>query len=807
MKKTLKTVLRVFLSILGLALLIVIGIGIYFNSNAIHIEKNEKFKGPEIKELTENGYTFRDLNRNGDLDIYEDARNPLEERANDLLSLLTMDEKIHLLKGSGIKSAMGLGPSDEGVRGAVGTIVPISRLGIPTLYLSDGPAGLRINPTRKNDEKTYYCTAFPIGSLLASTWNVDLVEKVGDAMGNEVLEYGLDVILGPGANIHRSPLCGRNFEYYSEDPLLTGEIGAAMVNGIESHGVGTSVKHFVANNQETSRNLNDVLISERALREIYLKGFEIIIKKAKPWTVMSSYNKVNGTYTSESHYLLTDILRGEWGFDGIVMTDWFGGANPPAQIHAGNDLLEPGTRKQLNALRKAVKSGELSEEDVNTSVRRILKLALNSQKMKTYSYSNDPDLKAHAQVTRESASEGMVLLKNDGTLPLQKVQNIALFGSTSYDFIAGGSGSGYVNKAYTVSLEDGLANAGFVINEAASKLFEAHKSENAKEFKKPEGMAAMMAPYTPPEMNLSSAQVRQVAGTADMAIVTLGRNSGEGADRREKDDFLLSAVEKEMLRTVCEIFHASGKNVVVVMNIGGVIETDSWKALPDAILLAWQGGQEGGNAVADILSGKVNPSGKLPMTFPIALEDHASSANFPRDVSPMSLMSVLSGKKEKPAEEQVPNVDFTKYEEGIYVGYRHFDKHNLDVSYPFGYGLSYTDFDYKNMDVELINGIIHVSVQVENTGMIPGKEVVEIYVSKSDTEIDRPVQELKAFAKTPLLNSGESTEVTIDLPVSDLSYWNEDTSGWTLEKGSYTIHSASSSRDIRLSKEIPDLHL
>jgi beta-glucosidase len=802
MKKTLKIVLKVLLSILGLALVIVIGALLYLNSSIINIEKKDKYNGPEILEITQEGYTFRDLNRNGELDIYEDARLPVEERADDLLSQMTLEEKLHLLKGSGMKSGMGLGPSDEGVRGAVGTIVPIPRLGIPTLYLSDGPAGLRISPTRKNDDKTYYCTAFPIGTLLASTWDVNMVEEVGDAMGNEVLEYGVDVILGPGANIQRNPLCGRNFEYYSEDPVLTGEIGAAMVNGIESNGVGTSVKHFVANNQETNRNFNDVLVSERAFREIYLKGFEIIVKKAQPWTIMSSYNKVNGTYTSESRYILTDILRDDWGFEGIVMTDWFGGKNPPAQIHAGNDLLEPGTRKQHKALKKAAKNGELTEGDIDTSVGRILKLVLNSRKMESYAFSNNPDLNAHAQLTRQSASEGMVLLKNDGILPLDEIKNIALFGATSYDFIAGGTGSGDVNEAYTVSLEEGLSIAGFVVNATAKEMFEAYKTAHEEEFDKPEGLLnAMLKPYAPPEIMFTAEQVNQVVGTADVAIMTIGRNSGEGGDRVEKDDFLLSGDEQGMLNIICETFHAAGKKVVVVLNIGGVIETASWKAQPDAILLAWQGGQEGGNSVSDILSGKANPSGRLPMTFPIALEDHASSANFPMEGASMSLMSMLSNKKEKSAEEQVANMDYTKYEEGIYVGYRHFDKNKIEVSYPFGYGLSYTEFEYKNMDIALVDGSINITVQVENTGMLPGKEVIEIYVSKPDTDIDRPVQELKAFSKTPLLNGGESTDVTMRIPISDLSYWNEATSDWTLEEGSYIIHSGTSSRDLKLSAE------
>lgn len=485
------------------------------------------------------------------------------------------------------------------------------------------------------------------------------------------------------------------------------------------------------------------------------------------------------------------------------MTDWFGGNNPPAQIHAGNDLLEPGTRGQHKALRKAARSGALSLEDIDTSVRRILKLILNSPKMESYNHSNHPDLIAHARVTRQSASEGMVLLKNEGILPLEGINNIALFGATSYDFIAGGTGSGDVNEAYTVSLEEGLLNAGFEINEGARDLFEAYKAAHEEEFEKPEGLLnAVMNPYAPPEITLTAEQVKKVAGTADVAIVTIGRNSGEGGDRVEKDDFLLSSEEQEMLSTICKTFHASGKKVVVVLNIGGVIETASWKNLPDAILLAWQGGQESGNSVADILRGEVNPSGRLPMTFPVALEDHASSANFPMDGAPISFAPMLLRTKDKPAEELVPNVDFTTYEEGIYVGYRHFDKANLKVSYPFGYGLSYTEFSYKDMDIMLIDGNIHISVQVENTGNAAGKEVVEIYVSKPHTKIDCAVQELKAFVKTPLLESGKSTEVHMSIPRENLSYWNEVDSCWTLEKGPYTIHAGASSRDLRLAEEI-----
>ncbi len=500
--------------------------------------------------------------------------------------------------------------------------------------------------------------------------------------------------------------------------------------------------------------------------------------------------------------LLTDILRNDWGFEGLVMTDWFGGTNPPVELSAGNDLFEPGTRKQYKSLMKASKNGDLTEEDLDRSVKRILRLIIKSKKMEGYKYSNKPNLKAHAEVTRQSASEGMVLLKNEATLPITGVNSIALFGVTSYAFIAGGTGSGDVNEAYTISLKEGLNNAGFKINEASEKAFLDFKAANEDAFKTG-GMLKMMNSKRPPEMLPSKELLSESSNTADMAIITIGRNSGEGKDRVKENDFDLSNEELKLISDVCESFHAAGKKVVVVLNIGGVIETASWKDKPDAILLAWQGGQEGGNSVADILSGKVNPSGKLTMTFPNALEDHASSANFPMDGTPMSLLSMfMFTKKEKAIEEQIKNVDYTKYEEGIYVGYRQFDKKQLDVSYPFGYGLSYTSFEYQKMKVEVADEMINIFVSVKNMGKVAGKEAVEIYSSIPETNIDRPVQELRAFAKTPLINPGEVVELTMSIPVSDLSYWNENTSSWTVEEGVYKISAAASSRDYRLSQEI-----
>lgn len=792
MKKIVKIPLIVLGSLLGLLLLAALFGWIYLNATFLDFE-DEYLEKTEFNELDERGYRFPDRNENGVLDLYEDDRLPMEQRVTDLLERMTLEEKIHLLKGSGMASGLGRLEPGEGIPGAVGTIVPTPRLGLPTVYLSDGPAGLRIQPTREGEDRTYYATAFPIGTLLASTWNTELVHSVGAAMGEEAREYGIDVILGPGANIHRHPFTGRNFEYYSEDPVLTGEIGAAMVNGIESQGVGTSVKHFVANNQETNRNFNDALVSERALREIYLRGFEIIVDKSQPWTIMSSYNKVNGTYVAEDRRLLTEVLRDDWKFEGLVMSDWFGGQDAPAMIRAGNDLLEPGTNRQWKALKTANKEGTLSETDIDVSVARILRLVLNSKKMQNYRYGNDPDLKTNARIARQAAAEGMVLLKDDGVLPLRHVHTVALLGVTSYDFIAGGTGSGDVNEAYSVSLEEGMRNAGLKIEQTARTVFEEHRTAHEEEFTKPQGMAAMWTPYDPPEIRYTDEQLEQFAAGSELAIITIGRNSGEGGDRTETDDFLLSDLERDLIERTGRTFHAAGKSVVVVLNIGGVIETASWRDAADAILLAWQGGQEGGNAVADILTGIVNPSGRLPMTFPVRLSDHASHANFPLDGRPIDPMSLLFP-KEKSEEELEKDVDYTRYEEGIYVGYRHFDRAGLEVAYPFGHGLSYTRFGYDSLEISTADDTLYASVLIRNVGEWEGKEVVQVYIGKEDSAVDRPEWELKAFQKTPRLDIETAHRLHFAIPFDDLRYWSETADSWELEPGRYRLRVGGSSR-------------
>tara|TARA_A100001015_G_scaffold244925_1_gene280671 strand:+ start:169 stop:1755 length:1587 start_codon:yes stop_codon:yes gene_type:complete len=526
---------------------------------------------------------------------------------------------------------------------------------------------------------------------------------------------------------------------------------------------------------------------------------------------MTSYNKINGTYAPENKRLLTDILKQEWGFEGVVMTDWYGGQSATAIINAGNDLIEPGTKNDWDELKDSAADGSLPLSNINTSVKRILKLILKSKKMENYEFKNNPDLEKHALITRKSAAEGMVLLKNsDNTLPMKNISNIALIGSSSYEFIAGGTGSGDVEEAYSIALDDALTKNGFEINDVALNEY---FIQNAKNLKDKEGdteipgaigvAMSMMNPYTPIKMDYSTELLNQISAASDIAIVTIGRNSGESSDRVLDDDFLLSKKEEQMIKKTCDVFHSKGKKVIVILNIGGVIETSSWKNQPDAILLAWQGGQEGGNSVVDILTGKVNPSGKLPMTFPVDINDHKSTLNFPMDGEKLELTDMIFGVDyDKPENEKIRNKDYTVYEEGIYVGYRHFDKNDIKVSFPFGYGLSYTNFEYSDLEVIKQDQKINLSLKIKNTGDVKGKEIIQVYISKINSKIDRPTKELKGFSKTKLLNVAESSILDIEIPLSDFSYWNEEINDWSIENGDYNILVGSSSRDIKLEEKI-----
>ena len=726
-----------------------------------------------------------------------------KDNIDEVLKAMTLEEKATLLVGGAravIVDGVPTGTAAK-VPGAAGNTRPIDRLGIPGTVLADGPAGLRISPTRQGDSNTYYATGFPVGTLLASSWDVDLVQQVTTAMGEEVHEYGVDVLLAPGMNIHRNPLCGRNFEYFSEDPVLSGKMAAAYVRGIQSNNVGTSIKHYAANNQETNRNENNARVSERALREIYLKNFEIAVKESEPWTVMSSYNQLNGEYTQQKKDLLTTILRDEWGYKGIVMTDWGNKAGTVKSAWSGNDLMEPGNQNEIDRIVAGVKDGSLSIEDVDRNVRNMLNYIVKTPSFNNYKYSNKPDLKAHAQVARKAAGEAMVLLRNeDATLPMASGKKVALYGISALDFVAGGTGSGNVNKAYVVNMKEGLENAGFTVDQSLMNFYQAtldmNKATTALTSAGGRGFGFGSAKAA--EVAIPENAITNEARNNDVAIVVLGRNAGEGADRKMVDDFDLTNIERELLRNVSTAFHAQGKKVIVVLNIGGVIETNSWKNSVDAILLPWSPGQEGANAVADVLTGKVNPSGKLPMTFPIGFMDHPSSANFPynyvRGNNNNMNMFGFGGQQQRQLQK---DVDYTNYEEGIYVGYRYFTTAGKEVSYPFGFGLSYTTFSYSKPVVKAVADGFEASVTVTNTGKVAGKEVVEVYVSAPAGGLEKPACELKAFGKTRELKPGESQTLTFKVRNYDIASFNEANSAWEAPAGAYKIHFGASVADVR----------
>ena len=729
------------------------------------------------------------------------------DNIDEVLKAMTIEEKAKLMVG-GANNFFGAGAVVGGeadlVAGAAGTTPRIERLGIPATVLTDGPAGVRIDPTREGTTQTYYATAFPIGSCLASTWNTELVSKVGEAIGNETKEYRCDVILGPGMNLHRNPLCGRNFEYYSEDPLVTGKIAAAYIKGVQSQGAGVSAKHFAVNSQETDRTAVDERVSQRAARELYLRGFEIAVRESNPWTIMASYNKVNGEFSMGNHDLLTKILREDWGYKGIVMTDWIGirnGLPTINEVHAGNDLMEPGQPAQVREIIEGVKSGKLSMEDVDRNVRRMLEYIVKTPSFKNYPYTNKPDFEAHAAITRQSAAEGIVLLKNNGALPWKdgKIKTVALFGENSYDFLSGGTGSGCVHPPYVVDMLTGLKNAGINSSATLTDIYRKYIDYARVKFQAERHPAKwfqteMMGQQKYPEIGISPIAIDKEVASADAAIITIGRQAGEGIDRDIATEFNLVPEEQALIKDVCNAFHQAGKPVVVIINSGSVIETASWSGYPDAILCAWQPGMEGGNSVADLLTGKVNPSGKLTMTWPLAATDHPSTKGYP------GTMDFYTYEVTRGYVGQVAGYDYTNHDEDIYVGYRFFDTFNREVAYPFGFGLSYTTFEFSKPVVKAKGkDAVEVSITVKNTGAVSGKEVAQVYVTAPKGRIEKPAQELKAFAKTRELQPGESQTLTMTIPVRDLASFDEAGSQWLTEAGNYTFRIGNSSRNLPLS--------
>ncbi len=662
--------------------------------------------------------------------------------------------------------------------GTGGVTYPIPRLGVPSIVMMDGPVGVR--------QDVYPATSFPTGLLTAATWDKEIARTIGEKIGEECLSFGNDVILGPGMNILRNPLNGRNFEYFSEDPVLTGLIAAAYVNGVQSKGVGTSAKHFAANSQETNRLDGDSRMDTRTLREIYTKAFELCVRDSQPWTVMASYNYLNGEYTQESRDLLTGILREDFGFEGLVVTDWTGKRNTPKQLNAGSDLLMGGHPNQTEHILECLKNGTMKMEDLDRACTKLLELIVKSPSFKGNKPTFKPELEAHAQTARACATDGMVLLKNNGVLPFKPAKT-ALFGVYSYDLISGGNGAAFVRAPHVVSLDEGLQNAGFELDSKLEKLYKGYDAFISEDLKNNHKVNVHVGDAQKPELEITLPLIKASARNNDVAVITLGRISGEARDRILSKEFLLQEDETNLLEAVCDEFHALGKKVIVVLNICGAIETASWKDLPDAILCAWLPGEEGGNAITDVLTGRINPSGRLPMTFPIDYFDAAGAEDFPYEfLSDKANESVVH-----PERRGLPlkNIAYTDYTEGIYVGYRYFCTNNKEVSYPFGYGLAYTTFAYSKPVAKIKGNVLSASITVTNTGSVAGKEAVGIYVKAPLGSFkDKPSAELKEFGKTRLLQPGESQTLTFSVPVRQLASYNSQKSRWETAKGSYKAY-------------------
>ena len=655
----------------------------------------------------------------------------------DLTSQLTLEEKASLCSGLNFWYLKG-----------------VERLGIPSIMVTDGPHGLRkqtTDPRHIGLSDSVPATCFPTASAMAATWNRDLIREVGQALGEECRQERVGVILGPGVNIKRSPLCGRNFEYFSEDPYLTGEIAQSHISGVQSQGIGTSLKHFAANNQEYRRMTIDAILDERTLREIYLTGFEIAVKRAQPWTVMSAYNKVNGTYCSEHDYLMNRILKQEWEHQGLVMSDWGAMNDRVAGLKAGVELEMPGVADGSDAeIVAAVRSGHLAESVLDHAVERILSLISKAEATLSQDFTYDAE--AHHMLARKVASEGVVLLKNEGhVLPLAKTTRLALIGRFAKTPRYQGAGSSIVVPTHLENLYDEVI-----------KLVGEDRVTYAPGYTETGELA---------DEDLIG-EALKAAGTAEAVVVCAGLPDvyeTEGVDRKHMK---LPPGQDALIQRIT----AAHSKVVVVLSNGAPVEMP-WVSSVACIVEGYLGGQAGAGAIADIVLGEVNPSGKLAETFPFALEDTPSHYYFPG--GPVSV----------------------EYRESLYIGYRYYDTAKQDVLFPFGHGLSYTEFEYRDLSLQRMPGsqgeVFTVSVRVRNTGSVAGKEVVQLYVRDVEATAFRPEKELKGFAKVEL-QPGEETTVAMDLDSRAFAYYDTHRKGWWVEGGDFDILVGASSKDIRL---------
>lgn len=634
------------------------------------------------------------------------------------------------------------------------TTTAVERLGVPEMMVSDGPHGVRRVPDVNSMAiQSLPATCFPTASCMASSWDVDLIRAVGQALGDECIALKVDVLLGPGANMKRTPLCGRNFEYYSEDPYLAGEMAASFIDGVQSKGVGTSLKHYAANNQEFQRFSISAAVDERTLREIYLPAFETAVKKAKPWTVMCAYNKINGTYCSENHELLVDILKKEWGFEGLVVSDWGAVHDRVAALKGGLDWEMPGPQeRRVRAVVDAVREGLLDEAVLNESVRRILGIVFKAAEKRK---GGDFDIQAHHALARKVAAEGMVLLKNNGILPLRSPQRIAVIGRAAKHPHFQGGGSSHINPTMTAIPFDELQKEA---ERATITYAEGYPEDDT--FRQP--------------LIDEAVEAARVAEVALLYIALPTFKESEGYDRADLD---LTAQQVALIKAVT----AAQPQTVVILNNGSALAMNEWIDGAAAVLEAWMMGQAGGAAVADVLFGKVNPSGKLAETFPLKLADTPSYINYPGENGEV------------------------RYGEGIFIGYRYYDAKETPVLFPFGYGGSYTTFEYSSPRVSAttlkdIDGL-SVSVDVTNTGQVAGKEVVQVYVHDHESMLMRPAKELKGFAKVEL-QPGETKTVTIPLDFRSFAYYHPAYKRWITEDGEFDILIGASSADIHFTRTI-----
>ena len=670
------------------------------------------------------------------------------DNIDEVLKAMTLEEKAQILVGGGNNSFVGsgamLGHQEKLVAGAAGITVEIPRLGIPATVLTDGPAGVHIDATRKNDPQTYYATGFPVGTCLASTWNTELVEAVGKAIGNETLEYGCDVILGPGLNIHRNPLCGRNFEYYSEDPVVTGKIGVDMTLGIQSQGVGVSAKHFAVNSQESDRTRVDERLSQRALREIYLRGFERVVRESDPWTIMSSYNMVNGVYANENEHLLQEILRDQWGFRGFVVSDW-GACNDFVDgVRAGSHLEMPTTGGDgPEYLKKAMYEGKISEELVDKRVDELLDIVLETHEAVSKYRGQSFDVDAHHAMAERASEESIVLLKNDGNLlPLAPNTKVAVIGDFAETPRYQGAGSSVVNPTKLDSTMGVIGN--FPLDVVGFE--KGYPRVGA-------GDAAMQAAAV------------ELAKKADVVLLYLGLDEISESEGLDRSHMKLPQSQIDLLNAVAAV----NEKVVIVMSAGSAVEMP-WLDKCKAMVHGYLCGQAGASAVLKAILGEINPSGKLSETYPIAYEDVSSAPYFPAEQRSV------------------------EYREGLYVGYRYFETVKKPVLFPFGYGLSYTTFAYSDLKVT----DKEATFTITNTGKVDGAEVAQLYVSAKAPKIYRPAKELKGFTKV-FLKAGESRTVTIPLDDKAFRYFNVKTDRFEIDGGEYDILIGASVADIKLS--------